>query len=180
MTRLLPPVLPDMTPEQKQLYEVMCGTRGGSLGGPMSIMIRTPHLAGAADALHTAFRLAGKLNRRAFEMLVLMVAHHYKTAFAWVAHERLALQAGLPVESIQAIMENRPPAFADESEKAVYEVSEQLLAQKTLDEALYRRASRQLGSELLIETVAAVGFYSMVCLLLNSFDVDPSSATGKS
>jgi 4-carboxymuconolactone decarboxylase len=179
MTRLFPPAIPDMTPEQKQLYDVMCATRGGALGGPMSIMIRTPYLAGAADALHTAFRLAGQLDRRPFEMLVLMVAHHYNTPFAWVTHERLALQSGLPAETIQAIKENRQPAFPDEQEKTVYEVSEQLLARRTLDETLYRRASQQLGSELLIETTAAVGFYSMVCLLLNAFDVDPPPPTGK-
>src|SRR5581483_3864340 len=168
MTRLLPPALPNMTPEQKHLYDVMCATRGGNLGGPMSILIRTPHLAGAADALHNAFRLTGKLNRRAFEMLVLMVAHHYKAAFAWVTHARLALQAGLPAQSIEAIGENRTPAFADEHEKTIHAVVEHLLAQKMLDDALYRRAIEQLGAELLIETVAAVGFYSMVCLLLNS------------
>jgi 4-carboxymuconolactone decarboxylase len=168
-----------MSAEQKQLYDIICATRAGHLGGPLSILIRTPHLAGAADDLHNAFRLNGKLKRRAFEMLVLMVAHHYKAAFAWVTHESLALKAGLPAQAIVAIAENRAPDFADKDEKTIHAVTERLLAQKTLDDVLYRRATEQLGSELLIETVAAVGFYSMVCLLLNSFDVDPPRQQGK-
>jgi 4-carboxymuconolactone decarboxylase len=173
MTRLLPPSASEMTPEQKQLHDIMCATRGGNLGGPMSILIRTMHLAGAADDMHNAFRLNGKLKRRPFEMLVMMVAHQYQAQFAWVTHERLALQAGLPAETIAAIAENRVPKFSDEDENMIFTVTERLLAKKTLDDDLYQRATAQLGSEILIETVAAAGFYSMVCLLLNSFDVDP-------
>jgi 4-carboxymuconolactone decarboxylase len=53
----------------------------------------------------------------------------------------------------------------------IYDVVTELLATKTVGTATYRRALQALGAELLIEAVGAVGFYSMVCMTLNVFEV---------
>ena len=175
MARLNAVILSELNSEQKRLYDIIAGTRGGNLGGPLSILIRTPHIAGAADDLHNAFRLHGKLDRRPFEMLVLVVARHYGAGYAWEVHERLALKAGLAEDRISAICDGHIPELTEENDRLIYDLVIQLLSAKTLDHDAYQAARDRLGSELLIEVVAAVGFYSMVCLLLNSFEVDTPS-----
>lgn len=175
MARLDPVTPSELSSEQKRLYDIITATRGGNLGGPLSILIRTPHIAGATDDLHNAFRLHGKLDRRPFEMLVLLVARHYCAGYAWEVHEQLALKAGLAKDVISAIYDRWTPQPTQENDRLIYDLAMELLSTKTLDQDAYRGAVERLGSELLIEVVTAVGFYSMVCLLLNSFEVDTPS-----
>jgi 4-carboxymuconolactone decarboxylase len=175
VARLNPVTPSELSSEQKRLFEIITATRGGNLGGPLSILIRTPHLAGAADDLHNAFRLRGKLDRRPFEMLVLLVARHSGAGYAWEVHEQLALKAGLAKDVISAIYDRSAPRLTEEDDQLIYDLATELLSTKTIDKDAYRAAIDRLGAELLIEVVAAVGFYSMVCLLLNSFEVDTPS-----
>lgn len=76
------------------------------------------------------------------------------------------------MQNISAIDDQRTPEFREENDRLIYELVTQLLSAKTLDGDLYRRGVDGLGLEHLIEVVAAVGCYSMVCLLLNSFEID--------
>jgi 4-carboxymuconolactone decarboxylase len=166
-----------MDAEQRRLFDVIAGTRAGGLGGPLSVLIRTPHIAGSADSLHNAFRLEGKLDRAAFEMLVLQVASRHEAGYAWKVHEALARKAGLPPDIIQSIERGTAPdQFQTPVQQQVYNVGAELLASRGLADATYEAAQKTLGTNLLIEVVAAVGFYSMVCLVLNAFRVPEAKA----
>jgi 4-carboxymuconolactone decarboxylase len=161
----------DLTAEQKRMYDIIVGTRATGLGGPFSVLVRTPYIAEPANGLHNAFRLTGKLDRRVFELLVCMVARECGAEYAWAVHEELARKAGLAPDVIVAVRERRMPGFAHDDERLIYDLTTQLLKTKTLNEATYRRAVAALGVDLLIEVTSAVGFYSMVCMLLNTFGV---------
>jgi 4-carboxymuconolactone decarboxylase len=161
----------ELNAEQKRMYDVIAGTRKSGLGGPFSVLVRIPHVAEPANGLHNAFRLNGKLDRRIFEMLILMVAREYTAEFAWVVHEALALKAGLAPAIITAVRERRVPDFTRADERLTYDLVTQLLHTKALNDAAYQRGIDALGLDLMVELVSAVGFYSMVCLVLNSFAV---------
>src|SRR4051794_4857773 len=106
----------ELDAEQKRIYDIIAGTRKSGLGGPFSVLVRIPHVAEPANGLHNAFRLNGKLDRRIFELLILLVARAHTAEFAWVVHEALALKAGLDARVIVAVRERRgaplPPAAA--------------------------------------------------------------------
>ena len=171
MPRLEQVQVETLDPEQKRMYDIIVGTRKGGLGGPFSVLVRTPHIAEPANGLHNAFRLNGKLDRRLFELLVLMVARDYSTEFAWTVHEALARAAGLEADIIAAVRERRVPDFVHDDERLIYDLVMQLLTSKSLNDTTYRRGLAALGAGLLIEVTSAVGFYSMVCLILNTFGV---------
>jgi 4-carboxymuconolactone decarboxylase len=157
--------------EQKRVYDIIVGSRKSGLGGPFSVLVRIPHIAEPANGLHNAFRLNGKLDRRIFELLILMVARAYTAEFAWAVHEALALKAGLDEQIIAAVRERRVPDFKGNDERLTYDLVNQLLQTKTLSSLAYQRGVDGLGLDLLLELVSAVGFYSMVCLVLNTFAV---------
>ena len=160
--------------EQKRIYDIIVGTRKSGLGGPFSVLVRIPHVAEPANGLHNAYRLNGKLDRRIFELLILIVARAYTAEFAWVVHEALGLKAGLDAKIIEAVRERRVPEFKRVDELLTYDLVNQLLQTKTLSTTAYQRGIDGLGLDLLLELVSAVGFYSMVCLVLNTFDVPAS------
>jgi 4-carboxymuconolactone decarboxylase len=161
----------ELDADQKRMYDIIAGTRKCGLGGPFSVLVRIPHVAEPANNLHNAFRLSGKLDRRIFELLILMVAREHTAEFAWVVHEALALKAGLDAAIIAAVRERRVPDFQKADERLTYDLVTQLLRTKSLNDSAYRRGIDGLGLDLLVELVSAVGFYTMVCLVLNTFDV---------
>jgi 4-carboxymuconolactone decarboxylase len=175
MPRLNPVELANMSPEARRIYDVITSTRKGGLGGPFSVWIHAPSLAEPANLLHNAFRVDGKLDRRLFEMLILIVANEYKAQYVWSHHKAQAMKVGLSADIIENIGDGQRPTFTRAEEETLYETTVELLRRKTLDSDAYDRALRTFGATLLIEVVSAVGFYSMVCLLVNSFDVPARS-----
>jgi 4-carboxymuconolactone decarboxylase len=171
MSRLPPVSRNELTADVQRLYDVIAGTRRDGLAGPFSALIRNPIIAEPANDLHNAFRLKGKLDRRLFELVVLQVAHEWSTQYAWSVHERLAIKAGLSSSIIEAIRTDAEPVSMRDDERLIYLLVREILQHKTLGPATYHKAAAALGLELLIEVVAAVGFYSMLCWVLNVFDI---------
>lgn len=60
--------------------------------------------------------------------------------------------------------------FAREDERVVYDTITELNEARTLSQPAYDRALAALGLDLLIELIAAAGFYTMVAMTLNAFD----------
>jgi 4-carboxymuconolactone decarboxylase len=85
-------------------------------------------------------------------------------------HERNGLAAGLTQQTVDAIRTRSTPEFAGEDERVVYDTITELNETRTLSQPTYDRALAALGLDLLIELIAAAGFYTMVAMTLNAFD----------
>jgi 4-carboxymuconolactone decarboxylase len=170
MARVPDVPLDELTAEQKRIHDEIAGARSGSVRGPFALWIRNPALADAANQFGNALRLHGKLEKRLFELTVLIVARHWSAQYEWYAHEQAALKAGLSAEVVEAIRKKKSPEFAREDERLVYELISEINEKRTLDQASYDLALAALGLDLLIELIATAGFYSMVAMTLNAFD----------
>jgi len=90
-------------------------------------------------------------------------------------HAAAGEKAGLAPAVIEAIRTRKTPDFQREDERLIFETVSELLDKRALSPASYDRALAALGQELLIELVAAIGFYNMVGITLATFEVE---ATG--
>jgi 4-carboxymuconolactone decarboxylase len=162
----------DLSPEQQKVYAQVAGTRSG-VNGPFPIWLRRPEIAQPAEILGTALRVAGKLDRRLFELMVLIIARYWSAQYEWSVHEKHALNVGISPETIAAIKVRRPPAFTRADEQAVYDLVTELNETKRVSAPTYERALRELGLDLLIELVSGAGFYTMVAMMLDVFEVEP-------
>jgi 4-carboxymuconolactone decarboxylase len=170
-TPRLPELRPDqMTPEQQRLYQEIGGTRS-SFGGPFAVWLRNPAIAEAANRLGNVMRVNGKLDRRLYELMVLVVARGWTANYEWFVHARLARNAGIDEDVILAIRDRRTPIFARDDERLTYEVINELFENKALSDATYARALAAFGLDLMIELTAAAGFYAMIAVTLKAFDV---------
>ena len=167
-----------MSAEQQRVYREIAGSRSGSVRGPFALWIRNPVLADRASQFGNALRLHGRLEKRLFELMVLLVARHWSAQYEWFTHERAALKAGISTEIVDAIRSGQPPAFERPDEQLVYDTITELNRTRTLSQPAYERALAALGLDLLIELVAAAGFYTMVAMTLNAFDA-PVPGGGK-
>ena len=158
-----------LTPEQKAIHDRIAGSRGGTVRGPFAIWLRNPAIADAADKFGTILR-KGKLDGRLFELMVLLVARHWSAQYEWFAHERHAREVGVPEPVIEALRHRRKPELTRDDERLVYDLVTEMNETRTLSQPTYDRAVAMLGLDLVIELITALGFYTMVAIMLNGFD----------
>jgi len=171
MSRLPPLSIDRLTPEQEKLYQEIMRTRSKGLDGPFGVWLRKPSVGEPCEKLQNAFRLNGTLDRRVAELLILVVAREWTAQYAWQLHEQLALKAGLAPATIDAIRNRQKPTTLLEDEKSVYDVASELITTRRVSRSTFDSALSALGEDKLIEVVSAVGFYTMVCMTLNAFEV---------
>jgi 4-carboxymuconolactone decarboxylase len=86
-------------------------------------------------------------------------------------HEPLGLEQGFSQDVLNAIRDRKRPDFKRDDEKLVYEFVTELLADKTVNAAMFDRAKAAFGIDGVIELVTLVGSYVMIGLVLNVFDI---------
>jgi 4-carboxymuconolactone decarboxylase len=160
----------EMTPEQKRIHDEIASKRRGNVRGPFAIWLRTPAIAERANQFGNAIRVAGKLDKRLFELMVLIVARHWSAPYEWFAHEDQALKEGVSPVVVEALRHGRRPEFSHADEQLVYDVVSELNTRRILGQATYDRGVAHFGLDLFIELVTAIGFYTMVAMMLNAFD----------
>jgi 4-carboxymuconolactone decarboxylase len=164
----------NLAPRQQQLYDDIMRTRPrGNLSGPFSVWIYRPDIAEPANALANCFRVSPTLDKRLIELIVLLVCRDATAKYAWSAHVNLAREAGLSAETIAAIRARTRPEFDRDDERAVYDLVTELLASKKVSTATFQRAETALGRDGILEAVSCAGFYGMIGLVLNTFEIPP-------
>jgi 4-carboxymuconolactone decarboxylase len=78
---------------------------------------------------------------------------------------------------IESIRQQQRPAFTSADEQCVYEIGQSLYQTRRVDAALYKQGVALFGEPAMVELVGVYGYYSLVAMTLNVFDVrrDPDS-----
>ncbi len=172
MARIDPMRSADMSAEQKRIGEEIAAPRGGKLGGPFAIWLRNPEMADRANRFGDFLRTGTSLPRRQVELAILITARFWTAQYEWHVHEDAALEAGVPADAVAAIKQGRTPDLSDPADLAIYGLCTELYRTRELGDEAYARALDALGEAGVVEIVAIAGFYTMVALTLNAFQVD--------
>jgi 4-carboxymuconolactone decarboxylase len=171
MARLALPPDDAMTQQQREACaEAVSGLRG-RVPAPMIAWIRNPELARRAQRLGELLRYQTTLEPRLSELAILLCARHWTSHYEWTVHKREALKAGMEPAVVDAIAARRPPALRDARDQAVHDVSRALLATGRVPKDTHRSGTVVLGEQGMVELVALLGYYSMVALTLNAFEI---------
>jgi 4-carboxymuconolactone decarboxylase len=167
------------SPEQHRLYDAMIASRpDGKLQGPSTMWIRNAGLAAVTGQMAKLLRYEGKLEATLFEMITLIVARQWTAHYVWSVHAKEATRVGLEPEIVVAVRTRRIPPFSNERQKIVYEITNELVETKVISDGAYIRAQEEFGLDLLLEIVTAVGFYTLICMTIKTFEVPaPGDAT---
>ena len=165
--------MPDsLSPAQADVVaEVVAGKRG-KVPAPMIAWLRNPELARRGQRLGELLRFETTLEPALSELAILICGRYWTSHHEWTAHKRLALEAGLDPRTVADIAARKAdPYLRDDRERAVYRVSSVLLAQSRIDADLYAQGVNVLGETGMVELVAILGYYCMVALTLNAFEI---------
>lgn len=171
MPRLEMPPEATMSPEQSAVCaEVVAGLRG-KVPAPMIAWLRNPELARRGQKLGELLRYETTLEPHLTELAILVCGRHWTSHHEWTAHKTMGLKAGLDPEVIAAIAARRVPTLNDGRLQAVYDVSTMLLSTGRVPEHLYTFGAAQIGETGMVELVGVLGYYCLVSLTLNTFEL---------
>jgi len=176
MSRLSPLSLERLTEEQQSFWDAINrGPRAqaGKVGlvGPFGVWARSPKIGTAVQALGAVARYGTSLPDSVREVAICTVGAHYRAKFEFAAHAAFARDAGVEPAALEAIRRGREPAFTRVKDTLSYQVATELLQQHRLGERTFQSARAALGESLLIELVSVIGYYCLVSLTLNAFEV---------
>ena len=161
-----------MTDAQRAVYQAIVNGPRGKVVGPLRAALHSPELADRWQRLGELLRYRTSLPPRSSELAILVVARHWDSQFEWYAHKRMALEAGLEPAIVDAINHRRTPVFDDDAKaRLVYDFATTLHRDRKVPEALYREAVATLGERGVVELVGLLGYYTLVSMTLNAFDV---------
>jgi 4-carboxymuconolactone decarboxylase len=165
--------LPDvnrLNEDQQAVYRSIMATRG-NLSGPFLAWMHSPELASHAEKLGAFCRYQTGFALVESEMLILLVAARFRCIGEQQIHEPIAEQAGLSADQIADIRERRPVRLATARLTVIHAVAEELLESNRIGDGLYEEGVRELGVRGMVELVGIVGYYSLVAMTLNAFDM---------
>ncbi|MEX2081835.1 MAG: carboxymuconolactone decarboxylase family protein [Dehalococcoidia bacterium] len=172
MGRLAPIDLETMTAEQRRVADaIRSGPRGG-MRGPFEAWLRSPGLADPAQQLGAHARFGTGLPNDLVELAILLTGKRWRAQFEFWAHARLARQAGLPDAVIEANRVGEVPLLERADLQLAYDVVSEYFATNRLAGATYGRAIEMLGEQGLVDLIGVVGYYGLVSMTLNVFEVE--------
>lgn len=142
------------------------GTRlvGGRVAGPLRVWLHAPVVGNAQQAFGAVLRFELTLSARVRELAILSVAHDVGSEFQILAHERMAYDAGLTLEQLDALRDHGEPPLEDPVERAAWQTTNRILTEGDLTDDEFTKAAETLGQEGLVELVTLIGYYRLLAL----------------
>jgi 4-carboxymuconolactone decarboxylase len=182
MPRLTPLDPEALMPAQRALVEAIergpRAARHGRIGlvGPFGVWLHAPTIGDAAQRFGAAVRFETTLPDNVKEVAICTVGSHYRAKFEFAAHGPLAIAAGVDPAIVEALRRGDTPAFTHDAERAAHEFALQLLTRHRLSDDEYASARSVFTEPELVELVSVIGYYCLISLTLNAFEVPLTAA----
>ena len=170
----MPPIPADkLTEAQKKSVELLSeGTPAGGAprnvsAGPWVPLLRSPELLNRLQRMGAYLRYESAFEPRFSEFVILLTARQWSNQYEWLAHQKLALKAGVSQSVTQAIAEGRRPTGMNADEEALYDFIDELDRNKSVSDPTYARIRDKFGERGVIDLIAINGYYSMLAAVLN-------------
>jgi 4-carboxymuconolactone decarboxylase len=164
---------PSLTPEQMTdeqragVDAIQSGPRGAGLRGPFNALVRSPVLCDLVQRVGAYVRFGTSLAAPLNELAICMAGRKWGAQYEFYAHRRLGIDAGLNPAVLDAVAEGRRPAAMSGDETIVYEFVTDLLSTGQVSQGPYSAALDRFGERGIMDLVGAVGYYSLVSMVLN-------------
>jgi 4-carboxymuconolactone decarboxylase len=161
-----------MSERQRRVVDDAIAGKRGTAPPPLLVWLHSPELAQRAQKLGEFVRFDTCLGPKLSELAILVTARFWTSHYEWYAHKRLSLKAGLDPAVIDAIAKRRVPQLDDPKARAVFDFSKVLHETHEVPEAIFARAKKELGEQGVVELVGILGYYTLISMTLNAFEVD--------
>lgn len=154
-------------------YSNFVATRAdGALLGPWNAWLHDPEIGSGIWHLSQTMTQARRIPDRARQVAILVTGGRLDAAYEIYAHGAVATAIhGMSAARVEAIASGNRPDDLDDEEEVAFEVAQTLVKGGVLPQALYDRALDVFGREGATELFYLVGYYCLVAITLNAFDI---------
>ena len=158
----------EMSARQREVADAIASGPRGSLKGPFLALIHNPELASRVQALGEHLRFGTGLAPRLVEIAVLIAARRWSCDYEWAAHARIAREAGLAMEIIEALAAGARPSRLDADESVIYDFAWQTVWNGSPGENVFDALEKRFGLAAALDVLAVCGYYTMLAFVLNA------------
>ncbi|MEE9911646.1 MAG: carboxymuconolactone decarboxylase family protein [Deltaproteobacteria bacterium] len=171
MARLTYPSEESASAEFQETYRRV-RERGGRVLNLFKIMSYSPEVGTKFLNLGNALLLKGVVPKTLRELAILRVGNLYSAEYEWTQHVTIALRVGVRQSQIDALPRwQNSPEFNDQ-EKAVLRYTDEVTLQIRATDEAFAGVRSFLNEEAIVELTTAIGYYGMVCRILETLQVE--------
>lgn len=130
-----------------------------------------PVLAGFAK-LGGALLRDSSLDPRLREVAIVRVGLLAGASYEVEKHTAIARAVGLTDVELRGLRPGESPSALSDAARAVIEFTDELFGSVRADDAVLARVRRHLDDRQLVELVVTIGYYGLVCRVLETLEVD--------
>ncbi|MEH6570693.1 MAG: carboxymuconolactone decarboxylase family protein [Halioglobus sp.] len=116
-----------------------------------------------------------KLNPKLRELAILRVGDLTKSSYEWAQHVPYALKNGAHQEQIDALSGWPSSDRFDSQERAVLQYTDEMTQNIRVADPTFSALKDFLSEEEIVELTMTVGYYAMICRLLEALEVELES-----
>lgn len=135
--------------------------------GPFVPLLQTPALMERIGKTGETLRFNGTLPDSIRELAICVVARETGNQFEWQTHTPLAIKEGVPLEAIDALAAGRRPRGLPVNQACAVGFVTELMQRHGVSDATYAEAVSCFGEPGTVELTALVGYFVMVCWVMN-------------
>ena len=168
-----------LSPDQQRVLAAVVSGPRGKIQGPLMAALHNPRLADKWQQLGAVLRYDTCLPPRLSEVAIITTARAWDCQLEWHIHEKIARDAGVEDEIVDAIRAGIRPHRADAAVLEIFDFVTELQRTKRVSQPTYDRVSTRWGTNGVVDLTALTGYYSMVAMTLNAheFPVPDDNAT---
>ncbi|MFJ7213042.1 carboxymuconolactone decarboxylase family protein [Amycolatopsis sp. NPDC098790] len=163
--------LSELSPEQAELSARITNRRGGTRG-PFLVWLRSPGLCDRVEALGAYCRFESALPLRLRELSLLVAARHFDAQYSWNAHIDKAVDVGVDRAALERLARREDPDFPDPEDALLHRFAAEVLENHFVTDETFAAGLEAFGERGLVDLIGALGNFSMLAMLLNTFEVD--------
>ncbi|MGA2433518.1 MAG: carboxymuconolactone decarboxylase family protein [Acidimicrobiales bacterium] len=163
------PLLSDdlLDPDQRRVAEALKNGPRKGVVGPFIPLLYAPNISERIEPLGSELRFFGTIDRRVHELIVCFIAARTSNQFEWAVHAPVALSLGASEQQINALRNGQTPEDLTEQESVALRFVSSLIERNEVSDQDFDEATTHFGKPGVVELTAIVGYFVMVCWLLN-------------
>ena len=161
----------ELKPEDQQYFDEIVGSRG-SVRGPYGILLHSPQLAARVAHTGTFVRFEFDVPEALKELVIITTAREVTSQYEFSAHARLAREAGVSEETIQAVAKGTAPQSLSGDEEILVRYTKELVGNHKISDATFNAVKDRFGVQDTVNFTGLIGHYLLVGQILLAFDVE--------
>ncbi len=159
----------DMSEAQLQAARELASGPRGKLNpdGPNAVLLRSPDLMSRTQKVGAYLRYSSALPARLNEFAIIITARQWNAQVEWLAHQPLALKAGLNPAVAEDLARGLRPTGMQDDEAIIYQFCTELHETKGVSDVAFKAVADKFGERGVVDLIALTGYYTMLAMVLN-------------